>query len=725
MLLGPTTAEQLTAPTDPFDDVPAGRWSAGCISYLAGEGIIEGYGDGNFGPEDTLSQAAWLKMLLCAMGYDADKNGMGNTANWATKAQALAVKSGLLESKDLGLDWDRETAVYYAFKAVNINTNLADASNHTKPFIVEIGATDKSAVSSDAFGRPTQEYKATDAKDPYATYVEDPTLTYEDQTVALADIKEALGDKDATFAKVEDGDKTNITNYTQSQAVGTKGSTVEVYTIDADAHQYRIVVINTYAKKLAKDDIKAATESAKAYIQVEGSAEAGRYETADYAEGDVILYTKTVNNSSQVVSIESVEKAESADGKPTGYGSDKAVTFVRIDGEKVYLSGKINDTDSVKKVNSEIAALAEATFYYDTFGNIIFVDNVVTEEKTLDGYVYVKEQTWTAPATGTFDAAVTVSAKSQVVDLATGAVSIIDEAVVQGTGDNAANWYLAKADGTADTGKQITGSRSGTAGYYGYYKLDDGTYVLEQVTATSGDLDKVAAVVPTTVSNSIDIAVKDSTKINNDQALGYADENTVLTYVVLDTPNKVTTVTGIANFPAALKAQSTSTDTKVLVIRDTKTSKITNVYVYNPGTATAQTPEVTTHTYGMYKADGEYDKATDKKSYVFTVNGVDTTYVGAKTLSFTPDSIYEIVLENGEVTQTSALTAETANQSKEVKVITSTYVVIGSDTIVNLADGYQVIDKSTAQKGFVVGATVTIYTVTESEVTKGVFIVVE
>jgi hypothetical protein len=444
-----------------------------------------------------------------------------------------------------------------------------------------------------------------------------------------------------------------------------------------------------------------------------------------------VLYTKKLNTAGNATEkIVSVEKAESAQGKPTGYGTEKAVNFVRIDGEKVYLSEniakvKVNGQAATLTTNSGIAEVDSATFYYDTYGNIIYVGDPIKEEKTLDGYVYVTEQTWTAPAEGTFAAAVTVSAKSQVVDLATGTVSIIDEAVVQGTGSDSANWYLAKADGT--NGTKITGSRGNSGvGYYGYYKLDDGTYVLEKVTATSVTGAKETAVVPTTVaSGTADIAVTDSTKINNNQALGYADENTVLTYIEVGTPNKVTTVTGIANFPKALKAQSDVSNTPVLVLRDAKTTKITNVYVYNPATATAKDPEVVTHTYGMFKQNGEYDKATDKTTYVFTVNGVDTTYVGKKTLSFTPDSIYEIVLEDGEITQIDALVLADANKSKEVKVITSTYVVIDSSTIVNLAEGYQIIDKSTAQKGFVVGATVSVYTVTESEVTKGVFIVVE
>ena len=54
MLLG-DNAEQLSAGSAPFADVDANRWSAGYIAYCMSEGIIDGYGDGTFGPEDELT----------------------------------------------------------------------------------------------------------------------------------------------------------------------------------------------------------------------------------------------------------------------------------------------------------------------------------------------------------------------------------------------------------------------------------------------------------------------------------------------------------------------------------------------------------------------------------------------------------------------------------------------------------------------------------------------
>ena len=53
----------------PFTDVPQSHWAAGYIAVAANLGIITGYGDGTFGPEDTLTYAQMLSMLINAWGY--------------------------------------------------------------------------------------------------------------------------------------------------------------------------------------------------------------------------------------------------------------------------------------------------------------------------------------------------------------------------------------------------------------------------------------------------------------------------------------------------------------------------------------------------------------------------------------------------------------------------------------------------------------------------------
>ena len=71
MLLGPTTAEALSANEAPYSDVAVDNVFAGYIAYCANEGIISGYADGTFRPAAPLTGYAFMKMLLGALGYDA------------------------------------------------------------------------------------------------------------------------------------------------------------------------------------------------------------------------------------------------------------------------------------------------------------------------------------------------------------------------------------------------------------------------------------------------------------------------------------------------------------------------------------------------------------------------------------------------------------------------------------------------------------------------------
>ena len=57
------------------------HWAKGYIAYCADLGIMNGYGDGNFGPDDPLTGAAFAKFLLVALGYNPNQENMTG-ASW-------------------------------------------------------------------------------------------------------------------------------------------------------------------------------------------------------------------------------------------------------------------------------------------------------------------------------------------------------------------------------------------------------------------------------------------------------------------------------------------------------------------------------------------------------------------------------------------------------------------------------------------------------------------
>ncbi len=52
-----------------FPDVKSTDWFTPYVSYCVEQGILVGYLDGNFKPNDPISEKSFLKMVLCALGY--------------------------------------------------------------------------------------------------------------------------------------------------------------------------------------------------------------------------------------------------------------------------------------------------------------------------------------------------------------------------------------------------------------------------------------------------------------------------------------------------------------------------------------------------------------------------------------------------------------------------------------------------------------------------------
>ena len=73
-----------------------GHWARGYIKYCQSLGIIAGKSNTKFVPNEKVSAQEAAKMLLVTLGYDAQKAGLVGTG-WASKTNALADEAGLLE----------------------------------------------------------------------------------------------------------------------------------------------------------------------------------------------------------------------------------------------------------------------------------------------------------------------------------------------------------------------------------------------------------------------------------------------------------------------------------------------------------------------------------------------------------------------------------------------------------------------------------------------------
>lgn len=101
------TLEELSSRTPAFTDVSAEAWYAGAVDYVREHGIMGGYGNGQFGPEDTLSRAQLAQILYNLEGRPAVSRQVtfSDVAadSWCAEAVAWASENGVISGYGGGI----------------------------------------------------------------------------------------------------------------------------------------------------------------------------------------------------------------------------------------------------------------------------------------------------------------------------------------------------------------------------------------------------------------------------------------------------------------------------------------------------------------------------------------------------------------------------------------------------------------------------------------------
>jgi hypothetical protein len=103
-----------------FSDVSTSHWAYSYISRLASEGVIDGYPDGTFGPNNAVTYGQALKMILLAAGYPTQTEPSGS--NWASNYIRLAYSYGIITNSNLEASAvvTRDEIAEIAAKALNL-----------------------------------------------------------------------------------------------------------------------------------------------------------------------------------------------------------------------------------------------------------------------------------------------------------------------------------------------------------------------------------------------------------------------------------------------------------------------------------------------------------------------------------------------------------------------------------------------------------------------------
>ena len=373
LILGTTTADALTADAAPYKDVATTNVFAPYIAYCAKERIISGYADGTFRPANTLTGYAFMKMLLGALGLQADKEGYTGP-NWSISVAKRAL------SKDVALDnglkgefngakaATREEACLYALNMlkagtfsypndntvivgnVSVSTSAKAEQDKKTPYYETVFKNLHANNTSDAFGRPATrwDYKGvkigTYAKTPDLTYVGSQKINdiYADLNMSTKDTTANLyvngesfdtaknGKDAATFTVSKDNDTKLDKLGGTADKIG-NGTLIEVYRNDDNNH-VDVIAMSVYAGKIT--DVKDATSKKDAYVVVDTDSTIvdfnDEFETEAFAEDDVVAFTYADGE------IQTMYKMESVSGELTKKVIDKSLTL----GDTTYKYGK-------------------------------------------------------------------------------------------------------------------------------------------------------------------------------------------------------------------------------------------------------------------------------------------------------------------------------------------------------------------------------------------------
>ena len=646
LILGPTTASALVADAAPYKDVPTNHTFAGYIAYCQKEGIISGYADGTFKPANSLTGYAFMKMLLGALGYDAEVEGYTGP-NWsinvAKRALNIGLDDGLTGSFNGVKAVNREEACLYAFNTlqatmVEYDAKTSVSAGNTTVVIAGSKAKDmtntaktetikddgkmqfaekyfedlKLDETSDDFGRPANKWNV--KKEEVGTYANTPDATFT-KKVTKADVYNAIGktvyddlkDGDATLTTYFDGFETKVkaadveSTWANKNDTGKVNSTgngdlTEIY-VDDD-NNVTIVTIRTYvfqaatdydAKKesvnLTQDGSKAdnQTNAAKAIVLNDRTVEAEDYAVVkDLKADDYVLVTAVKNGSGY--DVKSVEKAE--------------VKTVEVSGYK--LNDSVDAASTTYKYNANASAIKgtsynvgkQATLVLDKYGYIIAVE----ESVVLSDYVYIEK----------FGSTSSLNAKAL------------------------ANAIFADGTDAEITVKEVLGVKNKTtianygtsmAGWYTYSKNTANEYTLYAIESKYNQ--------KADSFSGKDTVVSENGKVNPIKgALNgvLANDDTVI--LVSDKDDDITVYTGVKNFPG-VKLTSASSKATVSAVVKTSNGYASLVYIDVDGSATI-TGDKNSNLVYVVEYDGKYVTTDNETFYKYTVlDGEDEVKIEA------------------------------------------------------------------------------------------------
>ena len=120
------------AASNPFSDVPQGHWAYDAVSQLAADGVIEGYGDGTYQGDKTITRYEMAQMVAKAMAKESSASAADKAlidklaAEYADELNNLGVRVSNLERNADMVKWNGEMRYTYAKQKADGQDNTSN-----------------------------------------------------------------------------------------------------------------------------------------------------------------------------------------------------------------------------------------------------------------------------------------------------------------------------------------------------------------------------------------------------------------------------------------------------------------------------------------------------------------------------------------------------------------------------------------------------------------------
>ena len=226
-----------------FDDVDKDHWASGYINTAVEEGIINGDGDGKFRPEDEVKHEEAIKMVVCAQGLGDGVKSSGT--NWAKPYLEIAEENGISD----GLETEKGEAATRGDVAVMVYNGLSTGITAPKLSLRSGTHTGTQYVTITTDTANAQIYYTLDGTKPTTSsnLYTDPVKVSKTSTLRAITVKYGLFASDVTEGK-----------YVISQVLPGGGGTTK-YAVTFDLNYEGAVAADAPAKQNVKKG-KTATE---------------------------------------------------------------------------------------------------------------------------------------------------------------------------------------------------------------------------------------------------------------------------------------------------------------------------------------------------------------------------------------------------------------------------------------------------------------------------------